>query len=806
MSYTEDFLVQKTTADYFENSLDWESVYAYNTETFGPGSLLGRENDREVVLVRDLRAAVERLNPDIPDEAYADAVRQVADYSTSQTLLDTNRDKYAMVRDGVQVTYRKPDGEIDKPKLRLIDFDDPANNRFLIVRELWVKGDIYRRRMDLIGFVNGLPLLFIECKNIHKDLRKAFDQNLSDYKDTVPHILHHNAVVMLANGEKARIGSISSKFEHFHEWKRLAEEDAGVVDMETLLKGVCSKANFLDLVENFIVFDDSSGKAVKIVGKNHQLLGVNRALAAVMNRNERMGKLGVFWHTQGSGKSYSMVFFTRKVHRKLGGNFTFLVCTDREDLDRQIYNTFAGCGVVNNDKDPCRAASGDHLRELLGLQKTHVFTLIQKFNQDVEPGEPWSERGDVIVISDEAHRTQYGRLSLNMRNALPEASFIGFTGTPLFKGDELTRRVFGDYVSTYDFQRAVDDGATVPLYYDARGEKLGIATTELNEKIAEVLEKAEFEDIDVQQKLEEEIKREYHLITASKRLDAVARDFVWHYSTSWETGKAMLICIDKITCVRLHKLIDFYWKERITALEADLKNADDDQEAQYLSRQIAWMRATHCAVVVSEEQGEVERFQKWDLDVKPYRKLIKDGFDLPGGQRIDLETAYKQEDLPFRIVIVCAMWLTGFDVPPLANLYLDKPLKAHTLMQAIARANRVNEGKNNGLVVDYCGILKNLRQALATFAGTGDTGRGGGEGETDPTKPNEELIEELKEAIGMARGFLTDNGASLDDIIEKTGFPRNAAIAKAQEAARTTRPGRDSRSFAARSSESSRRA
>ena len=783
MAYTEDTLVQKTTAEYFEQALGWVSVYAYNNETFGPVSLLGREHDREVVLTRDLREALDTLNPGLPKEAYDDAVRQVVDYSTSQTLLDTNRDKYAMIRDGVRVNMRNAKGEIEKPTLRLIDFDNPENNRFLVVRELWVRGDIYRRRMDLIGFVNGLPLLFIECKNIHKDLKKAFDGNLSDYKDTVPHIFHHNAVVMLANGEKAKIGSISSKFEHFHDWKRLHEEDAGVVDMETLLKGVCSKANFLDLVENFIVFDESSGKVAKIVGKNHQFLGVNRAIGALIDRKARLGKLGVFWHTQGSGKSYSMVFFTRKVHRKIGGNFTFLVCTDRDDLDRQIYNTFAGCGVVNNDRDPCRASSGEHLRALLGEHKTHVFTLIQKFNQDVNPEEPWSQRDDVIVISDEAHRTQYGRLSLNMRNALPEASFIGFTGTPLFKNDELTKKVFGDYVSTYDFQRAVDDGATVPLYYDARGEKLGIATTDLNEKIAEVLETADLEGIDAEQRLEDEIKREYHVLTAGKRLDAVAKDFVWHYSTSWETGKAMIVYIDKITCVRLHMLVEFYWGERIRELEQT--KAADDQEEQYLKRQIAWMKATKSAVVISEEQGEVERFRKWDLDVLPYRKLIKDGFDLDGDKRIDLETAYKQEDHPFRIAIVCAMWLTGFDVPSLANLYLDKPLKAHTLMQAIARANRVHEGKNNGLIVDYCGILRNLRQALAMFAGTGDTGRDGGEEETDPAKPNEELIEELREAIEMARDFLSESGTSLDSVIRGSGFSRIAAIAAAKEAVNT---------------------
>ena len=471
----------------------------------------------------------------------------------------TNREKYGLIRDGVQVTFRNDKGERVRQRLRVFDFGEPAKNDFLCVRELWVRGDLYRRRADIVGFVNGLPLLFMELKNVSKDIRAAYERNFKDYQDTVPHLFHHNALVVLANGVDAKLGSVTSRFEHFHEWKRLAEDGPGVVDMETLLKGVCDKTNFMDLVENFIVFDDSAGEPRKILARNHQFLGVNRAIEAVSDRKSRDGKLGVFWHTQGAGKSYSMVMFTRKVHRKLGGNFTFLVLTDRDDLDTQIYKTFAGCGVVDNDRDPCRASSGEHLSQLLAQHKSHIFSLIQKFNQDVDPNQPYTPRDDLIVITDEAHRTQYGTLALNMRNALPNAGYIGFTGTPLFKDDEITRRVFGDYVSTYDFQRAVEDKATVPLYYDARGDKLGVAVGDLNERIAEKLEELETKDIDVEQRLEQELKRDYHIITAGKRLDQVARDFVLHYSTAWETGKAMLVCIDKITCVRMHRLIEFYW-------------------------------------------------------------------------------------------------------------------------------------------------------------------------------------------------------------------------------------------------------
>ncbi len=787
-NFSEATLVQQTTADYLAQQLGWKSIYAYNNEDFGPDSLLGRASDREVVLGRTLREKLVALNPGLPAAAYDDAVRQITTTIASQTLIATNREKYAQLRDGVQVTFRNDQGERVRQRLRVLDFDAPENNDFLCVRELWVKGDLYRRRADIIGYVNGLPLLFIECKNLHKNLKTAFDQNFSDYRDTIAHLFHHNAIVMFGNGEQAKIGSITSRWGHFNEWKRLAEEAPGAVDMETLLKGVCEKRNFLDLVENFILFDESTSEPKKIIARNHQFLGVNRAIDSVRERKARQGKLGVFWHTQGSGKSYSMVMFTRKVHRKLGGNFTFLVLTDRDDLDTQIYKTFAGCGVVD-EREPCRAASGRHLNELLTQHKAFVFSLIQKFNQKVEPEQPYSERDDIIVITDEAHRTQYGTLALNLRNALPYASYIGFTGTPLFKDDEITRRVFGEYVSTYDFQRAVDDKATVPLYYDARGEKLGVAIGDLNERIAEKLEELETDDIDVEQRLERELKRDYHIITAGKRLDQVARDFVQHYSTAWETGKAMLVCIDKVTCVRMYSRIVTYWDERIAELEAELPRAAGQQEETYLQRQINWMRETRTAVVVSEEQGEVEKFRKWDLDVQPHRRLIKQGIELPEAmrrrpqlrtkQRMDLDDAFKDEEHPFRIAIVCAMWLTGFNVPSLSTLYLDKPLKAHTLMQAIARANRVHEGKNNGLIVDYSGILKHLRKALATFAGTGAGGQGG---EIDPARPEEELLEALAEAIALVRAFLAERGAPLDDVIQKTLFARNAAIRDCKEA------------------------
>jgi type I restriction enzyme R subunit len=783
-NYTEDKLVQETTADYLRDVLGWKSVYAYS-ETFGHEGTLGRSSDREVVLTRYLREALVRFNPGLPDEAYDDAVRRIAEYSFAESLLAINEAKHDLLRDGVPVTFRNAKGEQETQRLRVFDFHDPQNNHFLAVRELWVRGDLYRRRADVVGFVNGIPLLFMELKNVNKNLRAAYDQNLADYKDTIPRMFHHNAVIVLGNGIEARLGTVSARYEHFSEWKRLEEEDAGTVDMETLLRGVFDKTSLLDLFENFILFDRSAGEPVKILARNHQYLGVNRAVQAVRERKARQGKLGVFWHTQGSGKSYSMVFFTRKVHRKLGANYTFLVCTDREDLDTQIYKTFAGAGLVDNDKEQVRADSAETLQRLLSQQhKSHVFTLIQKFHQEVPEGQPYSDRDDIIVITDEAHRTQYGELALNMRQALPNASYIGFTGTPLFKDDEITKRVFGDYVSTYDFQRAVEDRATVPLYYDSRGAKLGVTTNEINEEIADRLERFETEDQDVAERLEKELKRDYHIITAEERLKQVADDFVEHYAIAWETGKAMFIAIDKLTAVRMFDLIKPRWEAKIQELEGQAARTEDEQDAQYLRRQIEWMRETEMAVVVSEEQGEVARFQQWGLDITPHRRLMKEGFEV-GGERVAVDEAFKDGNHPFRIVFVCAMWLTGFDVPSLANLYLDKPLKAHTLMQAIARANRVHEGKNNGLIVDYCGVLKNLREALATFAGH----QGAGEIDPkqpqpgmDPAKPDEELLGDLQEAVSLIRGFLEEQGVRLEDVIEKTGFERNQAIAAAKEA------------------------
>jgi type I restriction enzyme, R subunit len=501
-----------------------------------------------------------------------------------------------------------------------------------------------------------------------------------------------------------------------------------------------------------------------------------------------LGRLGVFWHTQGSGKSYSMAFFAEKVRRKVTGNFTFLLMTDRHDLDDQIYRTFAGSGITGEDTP--RAAKGDDLERLLKENHPYLFSLIHKFNKDVDPKHPYSEREDIIVISDEAHRTQSGRLARNMRLALPNAAFIGFTGTPLFKQDEITKRIFGGYVSRYDFKRSEEDGATVKLVYENRGEKLGVARLDLNSRIAEKIEEAEL-DPDQAALLDKLLGKDYEIITADERLDKIAADFVDHCATRWESGKSMVVCIDKITCARMHQRIMPLWLAKAAqvrgAFEAKQTEAlaTDDaaaraallEEAANLKAHADWLDETIIEIIISEAQNEVADFKKWGFDIIPHRALMKQGFETGDGKRVDVETAFKTPEHPFRVAIVCAMWLTGFDVESLSTLYIDKPMKAHTLMQAIARANRVYPGKDFGLIVDYNGMLKSLREALAQYA-LGDNGSGGEE----IVAPIEERVQALIEAIEATEAHLRGLGFDAGSLIGAKGFARIKALADAVDA------------------------
>ena len=767
--YSEDQLIQKSAADLLENELGWTSVMAWDAEVLGEAGTRGRKSYHDVLLVRHFCKALKTLNPWMTEKQLAEAVERMTERMSSQSLMQINEQKYQYIKDGIPVTRTKPNGETEEVKAKVIDFASPLRNEFLCVRELWVYGALYRRRADIVGFVNGIPLLFMELKNHDVEVADAFNKNYRDYLDTVPQLFHHNAFIMFSNGLEARVGTIDSKWEFFHEWKRLNELEAGNIELPTMLRGICKKENFLDLLENFILYDHSDGRTVKILSRNHQYLGVNQAVEMYRNREYVNGKLGVFWHTQGSGKSYSMLFLAQKILRKFSNSPTIVVLTDREELNKQISDTFENCGMLGNVKaSKFIAQSGEDLITKLKGNPKFVFSLIQKFNRpDAEPIYP---DHDIVVISDEAHRTQNGIFADNLMHLLPTANRIGFTGTPLLSNDNITARTFGGYVSIYDFKRAVEDKATVPLYYENRGERLqDLQNPEINEEIATALEQAGDMDASQLAKLEREFAREVHVLTAEKRLRIVAQDFVRHYSDLWTSGKAMMVSYNKVTCVRMYEYVQEYWNKEILLLEKQIKDCRSQQEVLEMNRKLKWMQETEMAVVISQEQNEIQTFQKWGLDILPHRQKM---------EKRELDKEFKNKDNRLRVVFVCAMWLTGFDVKTLSCLYIDKPMKAHTLMQTIARANRVAEGKTNGLIIDYIGIVKALRQALADYTANAE----GGEGGNDPTIDKRELIKHVYEAIAAATTFLKEHYFELQELIEADNFIKLELLKEAANA------------------------
>jgi len=773
--YNEDNLVEQATVDILAD-IGWEVETAWHNETFGVDGLLGRQNKGEVILRKYLISALEKLNSGLPKSAYEDAYLVIAQKEAGKTFGRTNKEKYDLLKDGVKISFTNDKGELEKKTLKLFDFNTPENNHFLPVRQLEVLGELYNRRTDVMGFVNGIPLVFFELKAHHRDLRHAYDDNLKDYKDTIPDLFSTNAIIILSNGldtsdeSGTKIGTITSPYKFFHEWKRIDEDEKGVVSLDTTIRGTCSKENLIDLFENFLLFDDAEGDVVKILAKNHQFIGTNKAINSARSLEDLKGKLGVFWHTQGSGKSYSMVFLSQKIHRKFKGSFTILVVVDRSELESQIYETFTAVGAVTEKN--VLAKSREDLRELLKQNHRYVFTLIHKFSidPDLETEYPLlSERSDIIVLSDEAHRTQGGIFARNMRfNALPNASYFGFTGTPLIDGeDELTKNIFGEYISVYDFKSSIIDGSTLPLIYSNKGEKLKLDNPVLDDEMLDIIENEDLDE-DQRRKLERAFKSNYPVLTSEVRLRAIARDIAWNFNERGYQGKAMLVAMDKPTAVRMYDYISEYWKEYLAELDEKIKSTGDQQELQLLKSKYNKVDETEICVVVSPEQNEIDKFKKLGLDITTHRKKFVDR---------NLEKEFKDEENSFRLVIVCAMWITGFDVPCLSTIYLDKPIKGHTLMQTIARANRVyDDNKDKGFIVDYGNVYKQLEEAYSIY-GEGKSDNSGDENK--PTRSIDELSQELRESINEITEYLRELNFQLNDLFDAEPLQRLSLISDA---------------------------
>jgi type I restriction enzyme R subunit len=786
-TYNEDHLVEQPTLVLLAE-LGWQTACGVD-ETFAPGGgSLGRHDRSEVVLLPRLRAALEHLNPDQPPEAIAAAIDEISRNRSAMGPVAANREFYRLLKDGVLVSVpdREHGGQC-KVRLRVMDWEQAKENDWLAVNQFNVKGDLYNCWPDLVGFVNGLPLLVVEFKKPGVSARVAFDDNLTHYKSAIPQLFWSNACLIASNGTDSRIGSLSADWGRFFEWKRIASEDEPRrVSLEVMLRGTCQPQRLLDYIENFTLFSETKSGLVKIIAQNHQVLGVNNAIAATLDARRRgHGRAGVFWQTQGSGKSFSMAFYSQKIQRKVPGDWTFVIVTDRTDLDDQIANTFKAAGVVSQaEGDQCHASSSAHLAELLRGNHRYVFTLIQKFRLP----ELLTDRSDVVVITDEAHRSQYDTLALNMRTGLPRALFTAFTGTPLIAGEERTKEVFGDYVSIYDFRQAVEDGATVPLFYENRTPELELVNPDLNDDLYDVIEAADL-DVEEEKKLERELGRQYHIITRDERLETIARDIVRHFLGRGFMGEAMVISIDKATTLRMYNKVQHYWQEetervrtlvmqlppdpsaRSTGDEATALLEPDDEldAASRLRRRLHILTTTEMAVIVSAAQNEIADMAALGLDIEPHRRLITTS-DPP------LDERFKDSTDPLRLVFVCAMWLTGFDAPTCSTLYLDKPMRNHTLMQTIARANRVYPGKHSGLIVDYANVFASLEKALALYGGRG------GEG-AKPTQDKKVLVDQLREVLREAIGFCAEYQVYIPAIHALSdGMQRLQAIDDAVEA------------------------
>jgi type I restriction enzyme R subunit len=765
--YSEAGLVEEPALELLAE-LGWEVVNAWS-ETFGPAGTLGRDSMHEVVLVHRLRDAIRVLNPNIPDHIREEALQAVTKDRSVMDRVRANREVHILLRDGYRTEWVDDRGEKRFATVRFVDFLDSTKNDWLAASQVWIAGELYRRRTDVVLFVNGIPLVLAEFKEPNRPAKAAFDENVTDYRDTIPQLFVPNGFVICSNGSDAKVGSTYAPWEFFGDWKVIdADGNRGVVALETAIRGTCAQDRLLDLVENFVTFIERPGGLVKAVARNHQLLGVNAAIENLLRvRAAGEKRLGVFWHTQGSGKSLSMLWFTQKVLRRIPGAWTFVMVTDRTELDVQLHREFADAGAISAEAQ-VHATSAARLRELLAADHRYVFTLIHKFRLDAKAGETsmpvLSDRSDVIVITDEAHRSQYDTLALNMRQALPNAAFMGFTGTPLIAGEELTRQQFGDYVSIYNFRDAIEDGSTVPLYYENRIPELQLINDDFSDELTALLEEAELDE-EAEGQLARRFGREYTLLARPERLRTIARDLVTHFVGRGFTGKAMYVGVDKAAAVRMYEYVQEAWTEH----RAELQSHHDslpELERPWLASRLALMDSTDMAVVVSQSQNEIAHLERQGLDIRPHRQRMNEE---------DLAERFKAAEDPLRIVFVCAMWMTGFDAPTVSTIYLDRPMRNHTLMQTIARANRVFPDKDNGLIVDYIGVFRNLEKALAIYGAANAEA-----GVDSPIQHVDALVVALGKTIDEVIRLCAAAGVDLPALRDATGFEhialRDAAV------------------------------
>lgn len=720
----------------------------------------GRQSKKDCILPGVLKESLYRINPSIPKDKIDDVIKSLSQDFSETDLITTNYNLYKKIRNYIKVDTRAIDRD-DFDFVKLIDFDNPLNNNFTAVSQMWIQGRYNYRRPDVLIFVNGLPLVFIELKNSIVKVQEAYNKNLQSYKTDIPNLFAFNQICVLSNGLETRMGAFSSTYEYFFEWLKDDEKEKinrqQIIDegnsIKYFIKGLLKKEKLIDYIENFILFQNQT---VKIIAKNHQYLGVNNLFNSVLNRKKLQGKLGVFWHTQGSGKSFSMVMFARKVNRKINGNFSFLVITDREDLDTQIHKNFVRTEVVGN-KEECQPKDSNQLRNYLKTNKPFVFTLIQKFRYDKTEKYPiLSTRDDIIVMVDEAHRTQYKDLAENMRVALPNANFVAFTGTPLLGAKRLTNRWFGNYVSEYNFAQSVEDGSTVPLFYSRRVPEVGLTNNFLDDDIVNIIENENLNETETAL-LENSSSRILEVIKREDRLDKIAKDIAHHFPRRGFLGKGLVVSVDKYTTVRMYDKVQYYWNEEKKSLIQERNLAQTKEKRDEITAILDYMNRVDMAVVISVEANDIEKFKAQGLDLQKHidkmNEVTVDG--------LDIEDRFKAPNDTLQLVFVCAMWLTGFDVPNLSTLYLDKPMKGHTLMQAIARANRVYPNKPCGIIVDYVNVFKYMKKALSEYA-IGDNN------EKLPAKNIDDLIANLDECIGKTNEYLISIGIDIEKLLNET--------------------------------------